>query len=282
MSGSVSAYRASYARDLLLPLITLILSVTLPFQLIVILFLIAGQAHFVMAYWYQWRGGKTDLRYMLTAVTLLVLGVAYFTLSGEAIPLLLAIGVLFSIHFAHDEIMLHGEPRNAPNIIAAVGFSLFFALLVTMFAFPALSGYASWTAIVPVLAFGIRLAVYRGKPSRTEWYLWLIEVIIGVVMVVTGNPDSALAAIVILHVVNWYVGYDSRLVGNTPRRIRYWIEVIAWLSIITALLVVYMHARTPVLDIIFRVRYYYAWAIAHIVLSYVASLPRSPGKWSLT
>lgn len=274
MSGTSSPYRTTYLRDIGLPLLTLVLSITLPFPLIVMLFLVAGQAHFAMACWYQYKGHKMDVRYVLVALALLASAIAYFTLSGAAIPLLLAIGVLFSLHFAHDEILLHGEERNTPNLLAAFGFSAFFALLVGMFAFPQVSAYAPYAAVVPIVALAVRYLLYKGKPSRTEWYLWLVEVIIGAVMILTGNPNSALAAIVILHVVNWYVGYDSRLIGNPKRRIRYWIEVVLWIGIVTALLVVYTYTRTPWLEVLFRVRYYYAWAIAHIVLSYIASLPR--------
>ena len=215
-----------------------------------------------------------DARYVIVALILAVAAVVYFMASGEALPLLLGIGILFSAHFAHDEIMLHGEQRSPANLIAVAGFSLYFAVLVGTYAFPQLASYAPYAPLIPLAAFALRLCVHRGSPSRTEWYLWFVEAIVGVVMMVTGNPSSALAAIVLLHVANWYVGYDSRLVGNKVRRVRYWTEVMVWLLVIGLLFAVYAYTHSHILELLFRVRYYYAWAIAHIVLSYIASLPR--------
>ncbi len=282
MTRLAAPYSTTYLRDVGFPLLMLLMSVWVPFPLIVILFIVSGHAHFAMAYWYQYRSGKMDVRYILVAVTLALCALAYFTFSGELLPLLLAIGILFSAHFAYDEITLHGEPRTRANLIAMLGFTLYFACLVATFAFPELGIAAPYAVLIPAAAFGVRLFITQEAPSRTEWYIWFVEIIIGAVMVLTGNPSSALAAIVLLHAANWYVGYDSKLHSSAERRKKYWIEVFLWLLAMTLLFIIFVYTHLFVLETLFRVRYYYAWAIAHIVLSYMASVSRTSGKASLT
>lgn len=269
-------YKTGPVRDYLFPLGALLISLTLPFEVIVILFVIIGQAHFMMGYWYQYKAGKMNRTYVFAASVLAFSAAIYFMVSGAFGPLFILIGLLFSAHFAHDEIMLHGEQRTLPRLITVAGFVGFFAVLESTFIGSKLpSGYEYVGILIPLVALGIRFLISSERLSQSERYLLYTEVILIVIALATGNPASGLAAIVLLHAANWYVGYDSRLRSNPARRRAYWVEVVAWLAALSSLFFVFMYTSAPVLEALFRVRYYYAWAIAHIVLSYIASLPRA-------
>ncbi len=269
-----ASYRASRVRDYALPLAALAAGTTFPLMAVVMLYVVTGQAHFFMGYLYQFRANKMNYVYVASAVVLAVLAYLYFTFSGALLPLVMLVGVLFSAHFAHDEILLHGETRTPAKLITVAGFTLYFSALVSSFIFPALTPYAPYALIIPVLAAIVRFFIDRTPPASSERYLWIVELVIFLVAFLSGNPGGVLGVIVLLHVANWYVGVGGRVAGNSARARTYWFEVTASLLVLSVLFALYVYGHAPALAFLFKVQYYYAWAIAHIVLSFAASLPR--------
>lgn len=272
---AASPYTAGPLRDYLIPALALIASVYVPYMAIVMLFIVTGQAHFVTGYWYQYKAGKMDARYLLVAALLLAGSIFYFVSGGGLVPILLAVGVLFSAHFAYDEILLHGESRTPAKLVTVLGFAVFFGALVVSFIVPGLRVYAPYALCIPLLAFAIRYALDRTRPGKAEQYLWLIEALIFLIAVGFGNPGGVLGVIVLLHVFNWYVGFGGRVAHDAVRRRAYWTQVVVILAILSGLFFAYVQFHLPGLEFIFKSTYYYAWAIAHIVLSFVTTLPRN-------
>lgn len=270
----MQTYRTGPIRDYLFPLAALGASMLASFELILMLFIVTGQAHFLTAYWYQYRAGKMDVRYLLVAGVLFIAAIAYFFMSDALLPLLFLVGVLFSAHFAYDELQLHGEASTKAKLVTVAGFTAFFSALVVTFAVPALAPFAPFTLTIPVLALIVRFLLDPTKPGKAERYLWLVEAVIFFIAVGLGQSGTVLGVIVLLHVANWYVGFGTRLARDPVRLRAYWTQVVLILMALTLLFLIYLHARTPLLEFLFKSTYYYAWAIAHIVLSFIASLPR--------
>ncbi|MBP7741440.1 MAG: hypothetical protein KA104_01990 [Candidatus Pacebacteria bacterium] len=268
------SYTAGLLRDVGLPLVAVVGTLLLPFQWILILFIVTGHAHFLMAYIYQARAGKMDKGYLLLALlTLLLLG-SYLFYAGNFIVLVLAVGLLFSAHFAYDEFTLHGEKPTLENFALVLGFSLFFLSLVASYMFPGQS-------LLIVLAFGIaavtalvRLGISRKPISRTETYLVFIMLLIAILAVGFQVPERVLGVIVLLHVANWYVSFGVRLRANPARARKYWLEVAATLTFFVGLFLLFTVFHVEILRLVFGAAFYYAWAIAHIVLSFYTSIAR--------
>ncbi len=182
------------------------------------------------------------------------------------------VGVFLSAYFAHEEILLQGETRTRGKILTVLGFTLYFSALVCTYIVPSLSSYAVYALFIPVCVAAARFLVDKSPIGASERYLWMVELVIFLVALVSGNPGGVLGVIVLLHVANWYVGVGGRVAGNSARTRSYWTEVVVSLAVLAALFALYVYGIAPMLGLLFKVPFYYAWAIAHIVLSFVASL----------
>lgn len=271
---SLPRYSAGLLRDVGLPLLAVAGTLVLPFQWILVLFIVTGHAHFLMAYLYQARAGRIDTGYVLVALVLLLTLGSYLFYTGDFIALVLAVGLLFSAHFAYDEFTLHSEKPTSENFALVVGFSLFFLSLVASYMFPG----NNWLTL---LSFGIagitvlvRLYISRKPASHTEKYLVFIMVLIALLAVGFQMPERVLGVIVLLHVANWYVSSGVRLRATPTRARTYWIEVAATLLLFSGLFAIYVGFHVEALRMVFGAAYYYAWAIGHIILSFYTSLAR--------
>lgn len=261
-------------RDMALPATAVAAAIALPFHYLVHAFIIVGQAHFLMAYLYQYRGKRMDRRYLLAALAIGVSLVTYFVVYGELLPLLIVISLLFSFHFAWDEIALHDEDMTRGRLTTVIGFTASFFLLTLLFAFPQVSWLPGAAIGVALGTICLRFLLERAKPARGELYIWFVQALLFMIALSFGLPGHVLAVIVLIHVANWYIAYGVRLSSNPTRARTYWKEVVLLLLISTILFFVYMELRIPALAILFGLGPYYAWAIAHILLSYVLLLPR--------
>jgi hypothetical protein len=264
----------SILRDIGFPVVAVAGAITLPFHYLVYTFIILGQAHFIIAYLYQWRGKRMTRGYLIVALLLLVVFVAYFSLGGTSMPLLVLISILFSFHFALDELTLHDEQPTPGGLISVGGFTLAFSLLSLIYIFPDVSWLPYTAGLVGVGAIGLRFLFERTWPARGERYLWFVQTLLFATALYFHLPAHGLAMIVIIHVVNWYVAYGVRLAPIKARARQYWLEVLASLAVVASLFLFFLSTHLGVLALFFGIGPYYAWAVAHILLSLLVALPR--------
>lgn len=105
-------YRAGKLRDYVFPLIAALAVFALPFTYVMYAYILVGQAHFLMAYLYQYRGGKITKTYLFVALALGAAATLYLTSGIGITPLFIIAGTIFSAHFALDQFTLHGEPLS--------------------------------------------------------------------------------------------------------------------------------------------------------------------------
>lgn len=263
-----------WMRDIGLPLLAAGATVALPFMWLVSAFIVAGQAHFFMAYLYQYRGGRMNRRYLAAACVIAVAATLYFAFNGGLLALAILISALFSFHFAYDEFTLHDERMTASRFVTVVGFTLTFFFLVMLFIFPAANWLVVASAAAGLSTLIARFWLTRSPPTRAERYLWFVAALLFAVAVISGLPGSILATIVLLHCANWYVGYGTRLSGEPVRARKYWIEAVGLFVLSALLFAAFSLAHFSFLGVLFSLAPYYAWAVAHILLSLVTLLPR--------
>lgn len=259
-------------RDVAIPVVAVAAAAMLPFYLLVHAFIVLGQAHFALTYLYQWRGNRMTNRYRILALLLLASFSAYFIWFGAALPLMVLITVLFSFHFAWDELTLHDEAPTKGRIVSVIGFTLAFFLLSMLFLMPDASWLKLAASSVGLGAIALRCLIERAPPSRAEWYLWFVEALLFSVALFLALPGHVLAVIVILHVLNWYIGYGARVASDSSRAKRYWRDVAISLCAVIALFLAYRGLLVEPLAFFFGLGPYYAWATAHIVLSLEVAL----------
>jgi hypothetical protein len=261
-------------RDVGLPLAAISAALILPFHYLVHTFIVIGQAHFFMAYLYQYRGRRMDARYLAAAVLIGVLLIAYLMFFKEVMLLLVLISVLFSFHFAWDELALHDEGMTRGRLVTVLGFSGSFFLLTLVFAFPNLAWPSRAALGVALGAIALRFLIEQTKPARGELYIWFVQALLFGIALGFGLSGHVLALIVIIHVINWYIAYGVKLSSNPARAKTYWREVALFLLVTLGLFVAYWELEIAALGVLFALGPYYAWAVAHILLSYVLLLPR--------
>lgn len=257
-----------FLRNVLIPLGVLLILVFIPSQWVLAAMIVGGHAHFALAYLYQMRAGKMSRTYLLVALLLMLLATLYFFLSGALLPLFFAVSLFFSTHFAYDEFTLHDEQWSWSKVTTAVSFvALFMALTVDMvYGAPLAVFLASGAVVVGAL---VRVVRQAPSPSRTEYYLWFLALLVtlmtvGVIPVAFGAITTF---IIILHFFNWMIGYGIRVSAKPVVRKRYWQDTVVVIVLCGALYGVFLLWAPGLFQVFFAIGSYYAWAIGHIVLS---------------
>lgn len=262
-------------RDFAVPLVSLLIVLCINQRYVVLATIVGGQAHFLMAYIYQYRGRRMNRLYVGVALLLLCLGVCVYAYVPFAFRLMyFFVAVVFGTHFALDEITLHDETWTFEKIVSGIGFVLLFITAHIYMMFPSFAWLPLMVSLFFLSGMFIRL-IRHAWPTKAERYLWYLALLFMAVMVYPHGimPYMLSMFIVMLHFVNWLVGYGIK-VHRTAYEKRYWIET-AFTTLLSAVLGVwYSLTMMPVLGYFFSLAYYYFWSSTHVILSYVSSWSR--------
>ena len=246
----------------------LLAGIFLPSEWLIYAFVIAGQAHFFMAYLYQYRGGKMGSSYFLMGGVLLVGAFAYLYFLGEqGVWAFLLVAFLFPIHFALDEVHLHGNTLNTRSAGTVAGFSLLVFATVLIYAFPETELLYAAVAAVFFCGALVRIFLRKETLTRSEVYLWVTGVVV-MLLAYFGRPEQALSIIILLHGLNWCIGYGARLKGQGEKEKEYWLLTFITLGVSLLAFIGFTSLAIEPLRYFFLVFYYDLWAIAHVVLSF--------------
>ncbi len=268
-----SLYGIGPYREYLFPLLALGAAALLPFQWIAYTFIVVGHAHFLMAYRYQYKAGKMNRGYALVALILLLGSVIYFILDGSLLPILLVSGILFAFHFGLDEFTLHNEALTLRTVMSALGFALLFSALIAVVAFPGLASLGIVAGILVAASITVRVLRSHTPISAGERYLWIVESVLFVLAVILNLPQQVLGVVLLLHFANWYMGYAGKVRSHPVRAKEYWYTFAVTLLVPLVLFVLWKFGYLPFLSVFFGLAFYYAWAIAHIILSFMTMKP---------
>lgn len=262
-----------YFRDFGLPLVLLLVAYVFSENVISATMIILAQSHFLMAYLYQYRGGKMNSWYICTVLLLLLCSLSIFIFVQQPLYLLFTVAsLLFSIHFVVDEVTLHDESWTLEKAVTIVGFVLLFNAIAFSTLYPGLQ----WLIIIfsiGVFSYMLVRLVKAHWPSKAERYLWYLSILFTLYYFshTTSHLNFLVFFIILLHGLNWILGYGIKMHGHKKERV-YWMETFFFLTVCAVLEVVYVVTHTPYLVFFFSFLPYYCWAIAHIVLSVMATL----------
>lgn len=255
-----------YVRDAVFPLGVFCLAAFLPLSALTLVFVVGGQAHFLMMYLYQFRAGRMKTPRYLFAIILSLCAASFYAISvGAIMPLLLLVTFFFSLHFAIDEFYLHDEQRSFGTIVTTVTFVFLYTAFALVVYFPSLYFLPLMAIALAVVGIVFRL-VSSKRPSRTEYYLWYIELMVVVLAVVFHVPEQVLSLIILLHYINWGTGYALKVRG-TAREGTYWVDTLITTGLSLGLFLVYSHFHTSILAYFFSLTYFYLWTLAHFIFA---------------
>ena len=232
-------------------------------------FIVLGQGHFLLAYLYKWRAGRIKPSgltwYLLLAVVIFSLPL-FFT--PETIFLLAA--VLFSVHFFFDEArILEGEDQKVSLLAMLPPIGLFLSLV----AYKELD-----IDLVPAAIIGsviTLLGLLNSKDSTAAanpnvWYVNVFAVFFAFLYLldVPLSGETIFGAIIVMHIVTWYIYYYHKTYSRLDVNSRYITDVLLINVAILILFFGYVNSESfNLLAYFFEPVYYYCWAMLHIVSS---------------
>ncbi|GEM_PF-2471568 len=239
------------------------------------LFILFGQGHFLVTYFYQWRGGKVTSTYLFSYLILALLLFGGYVLFGFGEWLIVFTGTLFAVHFFVDEFRMARLPFSIARGLLGVAFVVpYGAFLVrSVVGFDALTPVLTISSIY--LCASIVLLFYQRPWSRVDIVALIATALTPLFLLqVSPAPEYLLGFIILFHYVRWYFYYFFCLNDNPLRRRAY-----LWHVGVFNIIVFYSDIHllsVPFLGYFFYANFFYLWTILHIIFSYMPSSARIP------
>ena len=253
-----------------------------PWQQVVLLYIVFGQGHFLIAYLYQYKAGKMTGSYLATAaISLALICGIYFTWPNE--KLLVAITTIYFLaHMLLDEMYLLRLPMDlgrspmslgrllemSPILLlysARVVEALFSSVTRGSFSFGRVCLAASWLAVLALM--GLVLAKQYKLDVRSIYFLsasafllwafhtrWLYSI-----------PTGKLTGFVIIyHYLCWYFHYFLQLKSGVKKRTYISRVLVVNAIVISAFL---YWGKAGIGKFFFQRDFFYIWTLLHLITS---------------
>lgn len=270
------------AEKLVAALITVGFVATLTWQKVVLLYIVLGQGHFLIAYLYQYKAGKMTKPYLAVAVTSLV-AVTGLYLSFPNYRVLVAVTtVYFLVHMLLDELYLlrlpmelHRSPMHLGRLLEMTPILLLYSTRVIDSLFSRFSRgphtleevslTLSWCSLGALVLLGI-LGRYR-PDWRSLYFLGWSAFLFWAVY--TGwfhrVPTGKLTGfIIIYHYLAWYFHYFLQLKAG-PKRVTYLRRVVVLNAVVLGIFALW--GQQGVGRFLFQNDYFYIWTLLHLITS---------------
>ncbi len=244
----------------------------LPAQMLLYAMIALGQAHFVLAYWYQADAGKWNLRKLSFVIALVGLSLWLLTI----LPLMVFVfvtGVLFLVHFALDEIYLLGGKVSLYTTLECLPFLFLYSGLLSD------TMLGTETFLLSLIASGIALLILcvvslerkRMPNALSGVYLVWAVMTLGACLVFqsfgSGNSIVWFLTLIGVHYGVWYGAYWFRLRGKSDRQRTYLWRSIGVNIAMLFLIFVWLIQLLPPLALLFAPSLFYVWTVIHILTS---------------
>lgn len=237
-------------------------------QTIVYLFIVLGQAHFLIAYIYKYKGKIKNIMpfwYPLILIPLLILG---FLGQLELMAILAAL--TFIIHFAQDEIFLAGKKTSLFTSIEILTLTLVLVgIVIDLILMTYLLPYFFAAAIVTLLVYAYLIYSKNYIFNRVSIYLNSITAILVLITFfgIQVPLEKLIGAFILLHYSAWYINYFYKVQSNTFMKSQYFRRVIIVNLISIGLFFIFLQTGLEIFSYFFAIIYFYAWTIIHILVS---------------
>ncbi|MBL7045671.1 MAG: hypothetical protein ISR99_01405 [Parcubacteria group bacterium] len=239
---------------------------------IITLFIVLGQAHFIISYIYQWRAGKIGVKFVLLyAAALGFLWALILSAPQKESLFLVMAGIIFAIHFFVDELYVAHTKFTLERSLVGVGFVLLYSALLFK------DGYAiDFGFFLPLLALFLSLpfivkAIQRKELNASEMLILTSSAVLVMVnlMDVKISIEAMLGFIVLFHYARWYIFYTFRSIEVSKGQLKkYVFNILVVNTLVIGAYFLYTYTSSaPVLVYMFDQTYFFAWTILHILFS---------------
>ncbi len=240
---------------------------------IVLMIVVLGQAHFALAYLYQWKAGKIGKRYMLSYAfvggTLLA---GYYSVPQPELWITVLAGTIFALHFFIDEIYIGKLSWSRELYVLCTSFVMLYGMVLI----EALYKVQIHETIIVLIAAGvIPLLLHSIKNRSIQFFEAMALVGVTYMLFILVLPrvisiTAILGFIIIAHYVRWYLFFLARFSAPANKDIfNAYVRnvVLIQLGIVVAYVLYISLDSLNVLSIFFNPINFYLWTILHIVFS---------------
>lgn len=258
------------------------LALLTPLQMF-LLIVVFGHAHFLAAYYYQWKAGKWTLQRLgafIAATAGLLIAATVLTLDW----FIVCSAIIFYLHHFQDEPLLFNTTRSAYRTLELYApFSVFCAVSADLMLGTHITPYvllSTCLALICILMFALR-GSYR--PDALSWYLCAVTA--GVSMLwfsgISLPPEKFIGSIILFHYISWLVYFYFRFGFEPIRQKAYGIDMLAIHGVVFLVLAIALYggpALTPLM-IVFSPIFFYIAALLHIFFTVRPSDYRAAITW---
>jgi len=241
------------------------------------LFAVTGHAHFISAFFYQWKAGKATPVFML-CLAQLALAVAAFVTTAPLLWQVVFAGVLFMAHHAFDEFRLVGYAPTFRRVLECATPALLFTgiFLATIFTSATLTIACYGLAVLT----GASVLVYIARKEdgyRADHFLWyaLTATAFAVLLILFKGeiaPEYLIGVVILYHYSKWYLYSYRRMPKGTVRN-GYVRTILGINAVVAALFFVSLPLFSlpfvSVLHLAFMPTFFYFMTIMHILASFM-------------
>jgi hypothetical protein len=235
-------------------------------------FILLGHGHFLIAYLYQWKGGKITKGYKLAYIPFALIFFALVFNTNDILWLSLLTGLVFSLHFFYDELRLteqSGKLTDVNAIPILIPTAVYMATLIEGLTSKDIFLYV-YVLIAAVFVMGVfwkndRKALLESM--SVALHLFALALIALHYSPYSISMEKLFGFIVIFHYLSWYLYYYIRLQDMGPKLVEYVKAVVGLNLLVIVLFYIYWSADDSVLKFLFDPKFFYMWATIHIVFS---------------
>lgn len=250
--------------------ITLALAVSLAPSDLVLLFIVIGQGHFVMAYWYRIRAKKVSRGLGLAYAVAVLLFAGGYLWTRDHLLLAAVTSIYFAWHMLSDERHLMGGAASLKGLLEILPSLLMLAAfeLEHLYAIDGL-GLAFSLSVGAWVLRGLLAPLHNWSSDAISSYFagaWLL--LAGLYLTGRRVPaDSLWGAIILYHYINWYLFYAIRFVGKPERMRPYLRDVLMVNVLMVAGFGIWRLGAVPALDLWYGQNAFYVWTCLHLVFT---------------
>lgn len=273
-------------------LLVVFLLVILDWRAIMTIFIVLGQGHFLLAYYYQYKAGKIDRAFGIRYACCVIVLAAFYFLAFNHELLLLATAIFFLQHALFDELHLlrvDVPDKNPLTSARLCEMTPVFLLYTAMLIDGVLNQISNKQGIGPPLSAlhttpwfcllsAVVLTGYSWRVWKRSWKLDNVSVYFfssGLVLVLTVasgigqvTPVIKLMGFIILyHYFNWYAYYFHKLSSQTSERRKYIFLALLTNGLLIGFYLAWHHGLVPLGAVLFSEDAFYCWTILHLVCS---------------
>jgi hypothetical protein len=252
-----------------IPIVIALIFLLTPAQVLT-MFIVLGQAHFFIAYLYQYRAGKISARYATLYAIVLAICLTTLLYFERLDLLIVASGIIFLTHFLQDEVFLIGKRATRftllemlPVLLLYTGFLLSSIMRIRLM--PELVTLATAVIVLFVIAsiWNRRapdsISVYFLGISALLLYLYHFKVYVPI--------EILLGTLVLLHYSSWYIAYYFKVRNDAFRRASYLKAVASCNLLAVGLYAFFLTPAGSWLFVLFAPGFFYTWTLMHTLFS---------------